>query len=322
MLYNQQPQQQQQLIDSSISLRCPSASSSISTVSPTPSSDSGHSTSPLPSDYLNTPSYNGHKSSYSQYYKNSTPFNTTAHYKNEPYGQNDMNHHHHGYTNYQDYQHMSQYYHANKYYNYANSTFNDSNYHSRNVSYDLTSSYLRLQSNINESKPNLGPQIAPKVDSLKFFSIDAILGRKEEKKVVTCNETQFRLPDKQQANETNDDLNSQSIDKRKRKNKSSINDANSNKRIRTIFTPEQLEKLEEEFMRQQYMVGSERSYLATTLNLTESQVKIWFQNRRIKWRKTNVDENNLTCNTDVNEVNGNDSNLQSPSNQSYDSSYD
>ena len=157
---------------------------------------------------------------------------------------------------------------------------------------------------------------------MKFFSIDAILGRKEEKKVVTCNETQFRLPDKQQANETNDDLNSQSIDKRKRKNKSSINDANSNKRIRTIFTPEQLEKLEEEFMRQQYMVGSERSYLATTLNLTESQVKIWFQNRRIKWRKTNVDENNLTCNTDVNEVNGNDSNLQSPSNQSYDSSYD
>lgn len=61
------------------------------------------------------------------------------------------------------------------------------------------------------------------------------------------------------------------------------------KRIRTIFTPEQLERLESEFERQQYMVGPERLYLASTLNLSESQVKIWFQNRRIKWRKQHVE---------------------------------
>lgn len=41
-----------------------------------------------------------------------------------------------------------------------------------------------------------------------------------------------------------------------------------------------------EFMRQQYMVGSERTYLAEKLGLSESQVKIWFQNRRIKYRKS------------------------------------
>lgn len=55
--------------------------------------------------------------------------------------------------------------------------------------------------------------------------------------------------------------------------------------MRTIFTAEQLERLEGEFARQQYMVGPERLYLAHALRLTEAQVKVWFQNRRIKWRK-------------------------------------
>lgn len=45
------------------------------------------------------------------------------------------------------------------------------------------------------------------------------------------------------------------------------------KRVRTIFTQEQLERLEQEFDRQQYMVGSERLYLAAELNLSESQVR-------------------------------------------------
>lgn len=62
------------------------------------------------------------------------------------------------------------------------------------------------------------------------------------------------------------------------------------KRVRTIFTPEQLERLEAEFERQQYMVGTERYYLAASLNLSEAQVKVWFQNRRIKWRKQNLEQ--------------------------------
>ena len=62
------------------------------------------------------------------------------------------------------------------------------------------------------------------------------------------------------------------------------------KRVRTIFTAEQLERLEGEFARQQYMVGPERLYLAHELRLTEAQVKVWFQNRRIKWRKVNHEQ--------------------------------
>ncbi|XP_073513970.1 homeobox protein not2-like [Phyllobates terribilis] len=62
------------------------------------------------------------------------------------------------------------------------------------------------------------------------------------------------------------------------------------KRIRTVFTPEQLDRLEKDFLRQQYMVGTERVDLATTLSLTETQVKVWFQNRRIKWRKQSLEQ--------------------------------
>jgi hypothetical protein len=46
------------------------------------------------------------------------------------------------------------------------------------------------------------------------------------------------------------------------------------KRIRTIFTTEQLERLEAEFEKQQYMVGNERLYLAKALHLSEAQVKV------------------------------------------------
>lgn len=48
------------------------------------------------------------------------------------------------------------------------------------------------------------------------------------------------------------------------------------KRMRTIFTTEQLERLETEFQKQQYMVGHERLYLAKTLDLSEAQVKVKF----------------------------------------------
>jgi len=65
------------------------------------------------------------------------------------------------------------------------------------------------------------------------------------------------------------------------------------KRVRTIFTPDQLERLEQEFARQQYMVGPERLALAAQLALTEAQVKVWFQNRRIKWRKQHEEETKI-----------------------------
>lgn len=66
------------------------------------------------------------------------------------------------------------------------------------------------------------------------------------------------------------------------------------KRVRTIFTADQLERLEAEFERQQYMVGPERLYLAAALRLTEAQVKVWFQNRRTKHKRQKQEEEHTT----------------------------
>ncbi|XP_070612617.1 ventral anterior homeobox 2 [Erythrolamprus reginae] len=57
------------------------------------------------------------------------------------------------------------------------------------------------------------------------------------------------------------------------------------KRTRTSFTAEQLYRLELEFQRCQYVVGRERTELARQLNLSETQVKVWYQNRRTKQKK-------------------------------------
>ncbi|XP_077992153.1 ventral anterior homeobox 2-like [Glandiceps talaboti] len=62
------------------------------------------------------------------------------------------------------------------------------------------------------------------------------------------------------------------------------------KRARTSFSPQQLYKLEREFQRNQYMVGRDRAELATCLDLTETQVKVWFQNRRTKFKREKFKE--------------------------------
>lgn len=59
------------------------------------------------------------------------------------------------------------------------------------------------------------------------------------------------------------------------------------RRARTAFTYEQLVALENKFKTTRYLSVCERLNLALSLRLTETQVKIWFQNRRTKWKKQN-----------------------------------
>ncbi|KAK5864384.1 hypothetical protein PBY51_015630 [Eleginops maclovinus] len=62
------------------------------------------------------------------------------------------------------------------------------------------------------------------------------------------------------------------------------------KRIRTAFSPSQLLRLERAFEKNHYVVGAERKQLASTLCLTETQVKVWFQNRRTKHKRQKLEE--------------------------------
>uniref|UniRef100_A0A1B0CZJ5 Uncharacterized protein n=1 Tax=Phlebotomus papatasi TaxID=29031 RepID=A0A1B0CZJ5_PHLPP len=54
---------------------------------------------------------------------------------------------------------------------------------------------------------------------------------------------------------------------------------------RQAYSAKQLERLENEFKLDKYLSVSKRMELSKCLNLTEVQIKTWFQNRRTKWKK-------------------------------------
>ena len=58
------------------------------------------------------------------------------------------------------------------------------------------------------------------------------------------------------------------------------------RKARTAFTDYQLQTLERSFEKQKYLSVQDRQELAAKLNLTDTQVKTWYQNRRTKWKRT------------------------------------
>ncbi|KAI3409842.1 hypothetical protein GPALN_006216 [Globodera pallida] len=57
------------------------------------------------------------------------------------------------------------------------------------------------------------------------------------------------------------------------------------RKARTVFSDQQLHGLEHQFNQQNYLSTPERINLANALDLSETQVKTWFQNRRMKQKK-------------------------------------
>lgn len=66
------------------------------------------------------------------------------------------------------------------------------------------------------------------------------------------------------------------------------------KRSRAAFSHAQVFELERRFAQQRYLSGPERSDLAKSLRLTETQVKIWFQNRRYKTKRKQIQQHEVS----------------------------
>ncbi|XP_035527161.1 homeobox protein engrailed-2b-like [Morone saxatilis] len=80
---------------------------------------------------------------------------------------------------------------------------------------------------------------------------------------------------------------------RSRKPKKAPTPSKEDKRPRTAFTAEQLHRLKTEFQSNRYLTEQRRQSLAQELGLNESQIKIWFQNKRAKIKKTTGNKNSL-----------------------------
>jgi hypothetical protein len=68
-------------------------------------------------------------------------------------------------------------------------------------------------------------------------------------------------------------------------NSSSNDSLKRQRKCRTAFTDYQLNSLEQSFEKHKYLSVQDRVELATRLNLTDTQVKTWYQNRRTKWKR-------------------------------------
>ncbi len=59
---------------------------------------------------------------------------------------------------------------------------------------------------------------------------------------------------------------------------------------RVLFSQAQVYELERRFKQQRYLSAPEREQLASMLKLSQTQVKIWFQNRRYKMKRQRQDK--------------------------------
>ena len=87
----------------------------------------------------------------------------------------------------------------------------------------------------------------------------------------------FSIADDVQSSGNND---SASGDKTKNENNNDLNSQRKQRKARTAFTDYQLQTLERTFEKQKYLSVQDRQELAAKLNLSDTQVKTWFQNRR------------------------------------------
>uniref|UniRef100_A0A3P9L7T7 BarH-like homeobox 1a n=1 Tax=Oryzias latipes TaxID=8090 RepID=A0A3P9L7T7_ORYLA len=70
------------------------------------------------------------------------------------------------------------------------------------------------------------------------------------------------------------------------------------RKARTAFSDQQLSRLERSFQKQKYLSVQDRIELAASLQLSDTQVKTWYQNRRTKWKRQSAAGLELLASTD------------------------
>ncbi|CAF0758289.1 unnamed protein product [Didymodactylos carnosus] len=133
-------------------------------------------------------------------------------------------------------------------------------------------------------------------------SIKRTFSHSDDDSLSDCDALDDQLSENGDKRDGSPDLNASISDGDKSKSSSSSDKPSKQRRARTAFTYEQLVALENKFKQTRYLSVCERLNLALSLSLTETQVKIWFQNRRTKWKKQNpgLDVNSPTIPTSTN----------------------